>query len=170
MTATLAARPRAAEAPQAATESGGNLPALAAGAAAAAPAQPLPAWRRAEPQRGRFRLAGWSFALLVALPTALAAVYYLAIAADQYVAEFRFGLRSAEPVRAEPGAAFAAGLSPTRIGLDSYVVVQYIASLAILDDLGRSLDLRGMFSTTKADWPARLRPGVPVEELAAYWR
>ena len=39
-----------------------------------------------------------------------------------------------------------------------------------VDDLGKTLDLRKMFATGKADWLSRLHRGVPVEELAAYWR
>ena len=54
--------------------------------------------------------------------------------------------------------------------MDSYVVVQYIASRAIIDDLDRTLDLQRMFSTRKADWPARLHLPVPIEDLVTYWR
>ena len=110
-----------------------------------------------------------TFVLIVVVPMAIAGIYYFFIASDQYVAEFRFGLRSAEPVRAEPGLLLQVA-APTQIGLDSYVVVQYIASRAIVDDLGKTLDLKQMFSTAKADWPARLHLPAPVEELVTYWR
>jgi capsular polysaccharide transport system permease protein len=110
-----------------------------------------------------------TFALMVALPVALAGIYYFFIAADQYVAEFRFGLRSAEPVRSDPGL-LQTGAAPSQIGLDSYVVVQYIASRAIIDDIGKTLDLRQMFSTARADWLARLHLPVPAEDLVTYWR
>jgi capsular polysaccharide transport system permease protein len=121
-------------------------------------------------ERHRLPLAWISFLLVVVLPVAIAAAYYFLVAADQYVAEFRFGLRSAEPVRADPGALLQQGAAPLQIGLDSYAVVQYIASRAIVDDLGKTLDLRRMFSTPAADWPARLHLPVPIEELVAYWR
>jgi capsular polysaccharide transport system permease protein len=111
------------------------------------------------------------FLLVVAVPTIVAGIYYFLIAADQYVAEFRFGLRSAEPMRAEAGALLLqAGPAPLQTAIDSYAVAQYIASRAIVDDLDKTLDLRRMFSTTAADWPARLRLPVTVEELIAYWR
>jgi capsular polysaccharide transport system permease protein len=115
-------------------------------------------------------LAWISFLLVVVLPAAAAAAYYFLVAADQYVAEFRFGLRSAEPVRADPGALLQQGTAPLQIGLDSYVVVQYIASRAIVDDLDKGLDLRGMFSVRAADWLARLHLPAPIEELVGYWR
>jgi capsular polysaccharide transport system permease protein len=56
------------------------------------------------------------------------------------------------------------------IGLDSYVIVQYLASRAIVDDLSRTLDLREMFSRSEADWLARLDPPVSIEEMVRYWK
>jgi capsular polysaccharide transport system permease protein len=115
-------------------------------------------------------LAWISFLLVVVLPAAAAAAYYFLVAADQYVAEFRFGLRSAQPMRTDPGALLQEGTAPLQIGLDSYIVVQYIASRAIVDDLDKGLDLRRMFSVPAADWLARLHLPVPIEERVAYWR
>ena len=56
------------------------------------------------------------------------------------------------------------------MGLDSYVVVQYLASRAIIDDLSATLDLRQMFSRAEADWPVRLDLPVSIEELVRYWK
>ncbi len=111
-----------------------------------------------------------SFLLVVIAPTAVASGYYFLVAADQYVAEFRFGLRSSEPIRADTGALLAGSAAPLQTVIDSYAVAQYIGSRAIVDDLGKTLDLRRMFSTTAADWPARLHLPVTIEELTAYWR
>lgn len=111
-----------------------------------------------------------SFVLFVVLPTAVAAAYYLLIAADQYVAEFRFALRSAEPVRVDTGMLWPASAPALQSALDSYAVAQYIGSRAIIDDLGKTLDLRRTFSTPAADWLARLHLPATVEELVAYWQ
>ena len=127
-------------------------------------------WSRLGEPRPHPPLGVVAFVLMVALPMALGGIYYFFIAADQYVAEFRFGLRSAEPVRSDPGLLLQAGAAPSQIGLDSYVVVQYIASRAIVDDLSKTLDLQQMFSTARADWPARLHLPAPVEDLVTYWR
>jgi capsular polysaccharide transport system permease protein len=118
----------------------------------------------------RLPLTLLSFLLVVAVPTALATAYYLLIAADQYVAEFRFGLRSSEPIRADTGGLLPGSAAPLQTVIDSYAVAQYIGSRAIVDDLGRTLDLRGMFSTTAADWPARLHLPVTIEALVFYWQ
>ena len=147
----------------------GGLPApVAQGGIVAAPAPALaaPTLRR----RRRVSPAWLSFLLMVATPTVVAGLYYLLLASGQYVAEFRFGLRSSEPLRTTGGMLLSGGAAPAQTVLDSYAVAQYLRSRAILDDLGKSLDLRAMFSTAAADWPARLHLPVTIEELTAYWR
>ena len=119
--------------------------------------------------RRRSPLRWVSFVMLVAVPLALAAAYYFFVAADQYVAEFRFALRSSEPIRSEPIGLLQGTVAPSPIGVDSYVVVQYIASRDIVADLGKRLDLPEMFSRSEADWLARLDAPVPIEELVRYW-
>ncbi len=81
-------------------------------------------------------------------------------------------LACAPPNRCAPnsGSLFQAGAGQTRIGLDSYVVVQYIASRAIIDDLDKTIDVRRMFSSPKADWLARLHLPAPIEDVVTYWR
>jgi capsular polysaccharide transport system permease protein len=51
--------------------------------------------------------------------------------------------------------------------VDSYAIAQYIDSRAAVDDVGKSLDLRRMFSDPVADWPARLHLPASAEELVA---
>jgi len=122
-------------------------------------------------QPRRRRSLGWfSFIIVVALPVVIAGAYYYLVAADQYVAEFRFALRSAEPQRHDPVLFFQDSVASSPIGLDSYVVVQYLASRAIVDDLSRTLDLREMFAHPEADWLARLDLPVSIEEMVKYWK
>ena len=122
------------------------------------------------PPRRRSRLGWFSFMIIVAIPLAIAAAYYFLVAADQYVAEFRFALRSAEPERHDPALLLQESIAPSPIGVDSYAVVQYLASRAIIDDLSATLDLRQIFSRSEADWPARLDLPVLIEELVRYWK
>jgi capsular polysaccharide transport system permease protein len=123
----------------------------------------------ATPSR-RSRLGWLSFVIVVVLPALITAVYYFVVAADQYVAEFRFALRSAEPERHDPALFLQESIAPSPMGLDSYVVVQYLASRAIIDDLSATVDLRQMFSRSEADWPVRLDLPVSIEELVRYWK
>jgi capsular polysaccharide transport system permease protein len=121
-------------------------------------------------RRRRSRLGWFSFVIIVLIPVMTAAYYYFLVAADQYVSEFRFALRSAEPERHDPALFLQESIAPSAIGVDSYVVVQYLASRAIIDDLSATLDLRQMFSRSEADWPARLDLPVSIEELVRYWK
>ena len=121
-------------------------------------------------RRRRFPLGLVSFLAVVLLPLALAALYYFFVAADQYVAEFRFALRSVEPGRNEANAIFQGSVAPSPIGVDSYAIVQYLASRDIVDDLGKTIDLREMFSRPEADWLVRLQLPVSIEELVRYWK
>jgi capsular polysaccharide transport system permease protein len=126
--------------------------------------------RTVEPPPRRSGLGWWSFMIVAVLPAVIAAAYYFVVAADQYVAEFRFALRSAEPERHDPALFLQESIAPSLMGLDSYVLAQYLSSRAIIDDLSATLDLRQMFSRSEADWPVRLDLPVSIEELVRYWK
>ena len=111
-----------------------------------------------------------SFIALVLLPIMIAAVYLFTIAADQYVSEFRFSLSSIDPPRLDPLSLLAGNASHSPAALESHIVVQYITSRAIIDELDTSLDLRRMFSPPEADWWARLPRPTSIEALVLYWR
>jgi hypothetical protein len=112
--------------------------------------------------RRKFPLRLLSLVVVVLAPVILAAVYYFFIAADQYVAEFRFALRSVEPVRNEASAIFPVGTASSPIGVDSYAIVQYLGSRDIIDDLGKTIDLREMFSRPEADCRYRSRNSLDI--------
>jgi capsular polysaccharide transport system permease protein len=126
-----------------------------------------------EPERAERRLPSplvLSFIALVLLPIMVAAVYLFAIAADQYVSEFRFSLNSIDPPRLDPLSLLTGNASHSPAALESHIVVQYITSRAIIDELDASLDLRRMFSPPDADWWARLPRPTSIEALVLYWR
>jgi capsular polysaccharide transport system permease protein len=158
--------------PVAAPEDRGGLPARTETATAIAvrPGRRLLPWRPGAERRPRLSLGRLSFAVVVVLPVVLAAVYYFLVAADQYVAEFRFAVRSAEPAPSELGWLLRSDVASLPAAADSYIVVQYTRSRAMVDDLARTLDLREIFSRPGADWPARLHLPVSVEELVDYWK
>src|SRR4051812_15358 len=138
---------------------------------------PTPVFRLAE--TGREARAGMSsrlsprmlsFAAVVLLPVALAASYLFVIAADQYVAEFRFSLNTADAPRLDPLSLLTGNPSRSPAALESQIVVQYLTSRAIVDELGTTLNLRRMFSPPHADWWARLSLPAPIETLVQYWK
>ena len=73
-------------------------------------------WSGVAEPRPHLPLGAVAFVLMVVLPMAFAGIYYFFIASDQYVAEFRFGLRSAEPVRSDPGLLLRQALRRRRSG------------------------------------------------------
>jgi capsular polysaccharide transport system permease protein len=118
------------------------------------------------------RTVSWrilSFLAVVVAPVAIAAVYYLAVAADQYVTEFRMTLRRADAPQIEPALFLGTDVVHGTAAAESQIVAQYIASRAIVDELDPSLDLRALFSNQAADWWARLPLPASIEELVRYW-
>jgi capsular polysaccharide transport system permease protein len=115
-------------------------------------------------------LRATSFVVVVLLPIAVASAYYLAIAAGQYVAEFRFTLNNGDAPRFDALSMLAGGGAQSSSALESQIAVQYITSRAIVDQIDASLDLRRLFAPPQADWWARLPRAVPIEELVQYWR
>jgi capsular polysaccharide transport system permease protein len=114
-----------------------------------------------------------TFFLAVIAPTALAAGYLYGVSRDQYVSEFRFRLRHAQPSKLENASALA-GLEGAGAALetmtDSEIVVQYLQSRQVLDDLRPSVDLDAVYGRPDADWWNRLPPGEPIEDKLRYWR
>jgi capsular polysaccharide transport system permease protein len=148
-----------------------HLPVKASGATVTSlflPARPTSATLR--PPHRRVSLRAMSFLVAVVLPVAVDAAYYLAIAADQYVAEFRMNLRTVDAPRIEPLLLFAGDAARGAATTESQIVTQFIASRAIIDELDPKLDLRRLFSSPEADWWARLWLPASIEQLVYYWQ
>jgi len=121
-------------------------------------------------QQARPSLRGLSFMVLVLIPIAVAGAYYFAVAADQYVAEFRFTLNTVDPPRLDPLALLAGSAMHSPAALESQILVQYMTSRAIVDEIGASIDLHRVFAPPEADWWARLPRPASIEELVHYWK
>jgi capsular polysaccharide transport system permease protein len=152
------------------------LPARRFGAIAASPAsgaiatlQPIAEPGAPAVDRRRSRLYLLSFVLVVVLPVAAAAIYWFGIASDQYVARFRFTLRTAEAPPIVPGW-LAAAAPPSRAALESRLLVDYLRSRAAVDDVSKAIDLRRLYAAPAADWWSRLDAQAPIERVVAYWR
>lgn len=163
-------RPRStSEAP--ATAPAAQLPANPGGGAVTPLFLPAGATPNPEPRPRRLpSLRTLSFIVVVVLPSLVAGAYFLALAADQYVAEFRMSLRTVDAPRIEPLALFGGNGGNTIAASESQIVSQFIASRAIVDELDPKLDLRRMFSPPQADWWARLWLPATVEQLVYYWQ
>lgn len=93
----------------------------------------------------------------VVLPTLAAIVYFGVIAADVYVSESRFVVRSPERTTASPLGMLFKGTGFTRSQDDSYTVKEFMLSRDVLHALDEKLDLRAAFA--KGDLFSRF-PGL----------
>ena len=134
-----------------------------------------------EEQPSAFSIA-W-FLLAFVIPVVIGSIYYLFVASDQYVCEFRFSVR--EPVSAPAlvpsltgssgsasglSAMFAASMPANPDTLDNYTVVDYVISEQAARDLQSRIDLSSMYSRRNIDFLSRFGRDRPPEQLAKYWK
>ncbi len=110
-----------------------------------------------------------SLAIVVGLPTLIAAIYFGGVASDIYVSEARFAVRSSNPGGGGGLAAILA--SPIAAGgsQDTLVVADYVHSRDMLRQVVERIDLVGHYSDPDIDPLARLDPEADTEELLAYF-
>ena len=108
-----------------------------------APPPPPSLWSRL-----RRRLPLWLFVLV---PTMLAAVYEFGFAAEQYVSEAKFVVRGAAAPSAGVLTSLLQGAGVSRAQDDTFAVQDYILSRDGLEELGRAVDVRGLFARPEAD-------------------
>jgi capsular polysaccharide transport system permease protein len=130
--------------------------------------------KRAPRRRTWVRRHKW-FALFVALPTLLAAIYYGLIASDVYVSQSRFVIKSpgqkGMPTVTLASLVQTSGLSAGRE--QTQEVLEYVRSRSALDDLQARLNVREMYSGRGADFLSRFpRPfrDTSFENLYRYYR
>lgn len=129
----------------------------------------LPTSHRARRNQRLFRLmTGLSFLVLVAIPSAGSAIYFGLIAADQYVAEARFAVRSGSMAGLDALSSLT-GMPSMQIVQDTQVVTNYIESRALVELMADKADLLGRYSVPEADFFARLNPEKPIERIVKYW-
>lgn len=172
-----ASRPVAAPAPPAAT-------AVRAERAPAPKPKPKPAQKPKKPagtgappaasKRGRVKklnLGRWTFLLLVIIPTAITAFYYIVVSSDQYRSEMRFSVRGTNQ---SPLAQLGLGALPgnSSQAADAYVVIDYVQSKQILLDIRNKLgiDVRQYFAKPEIDFLYRIDADISLEEFVPYWR
>lgn len=109
----------------------------------------------------------------VLLPVLCGGIYLYGFASDQYETEFRFSVRQQQPLKMDNmsiGSAIGGGNPLLAVITDSEVVVQYLQSREVVDQISRSIDLHQVYSPPGADWWARLRPDAEAEDRVKYWR
>ncbi|TPV98056.1 MAG: hypothetical protein USCAAHI_02529 [Beijerinckiaceae bacterium] len=110
-----------------------------------------------------------SFIVMVVIPNIGAAIYYGLIASDQYAAEARFTVRGGAAPKLDSLAALT-GVPTVQIIQDTQIVLNFIQSRAIVEQLDHKLDLRGIFSRPGVARFCAFNPEKPIEKLVRYWK
>ena len=108
-------------------------------------------WETVEAKRVPWHRRHLMFIILVALPMGLATLYFGVIAADQYVSETRFIVRSSASDDAGNLAALMQNQKLSRAVDETYAVNEYVVSRDAVDLLVRDHHLRAILSRPEAD-------------------
>jgi capsular polysaccharide transport system permease protein len=133
----------------------------------AQPAKPLSRLRRLA------RSFDALFWLTVALPTALAVLYFGVIASDVYVSESRFLVRNPQRPASGGLGALLQGTAFSRAQDDTYSVHDFIRSRDALRELNQELRVREAFSSDSVDFVNRfagIDPDDSFEALHRYYQ
>src|SRR5579872_7399227 len=106
---------------------------------------------------------------LFVAPSIGAFVYFGFVASPQFVAEAKFVVQGGSNIRAD-GIEAITGLPATNILQDTQVVINYIESSAIVEELQTRLDIRRRFGDGHVDWFSRFDATKPFEKLVDYWK
>lgn len=109
-----------------------------------------------------------SAVLCVVLPTVLTTLYLGFIASDRFAVEVKFAVRGPETAAIDALGAFGLG-GGGNMGSDSYILVDFIRSRSMFDEVSKTVDLSTLYSASSIDWFSRLNPTLPIERLVEYW-
>jgi capsular polysaccharide transport system permease protein len=123
----------------------------------------------------RWRKALVSYLILVLAPVFLYFLYAVLMETPGYVSETRITVQSAPKKRVAISANSSSMLSrligavASDTDRDSYIVLNYVKSAAVIQDLGGRTVLERYFSKPEIDYFSRLPRGETIEDLLQYW-
>lgn len=132
-----------------------------------APAEAPPPRRVVKP---KYSFARASAFVMILIPTLLGALYFGLIASHQYSANFQLAVRSNDRPMFEQMAPAMAGLNSSPVASDSYILVEYLRSRQLIEDISKTVDLRGIYSHSDHDFISRLSSSASIEDIVYYWR
>lgn len=124
---------------------------------------------------GSGRLLVTTFSLFVLLPALFAFIYYATIASPVYVTEVKLTVR--EAARGDGRSLAQSILGSIRLGpssqgtgQDTLMVLDYLKSRAVIQDLGGVGTLAGWYGKPDIDWFSRLESSANLEQSWDYWK
>lgn len=129
------------------------------------------AFKEMQPQQRRRRWLALSFLICVLLPSLFGAIYFTLIASDRYVSGAGFAVRSMDSGGSIDMLGAFTGLASTgSTTSDSYIVLKYLESRDLLDQLQQDFDFRAAYSNKKIDILSRLDSTLDIEKVVEYWK
>jgi capsular polysaccharide transport system permease protein len=124
-----------------------------------------------------------SFGIVVLLPLCLLGLYFLFLATPQYFAEFRFSVTEVTPSAGPLGGGGSGGTTAAAVAsamgghggavsggtAQNFVVIDYLKSRQVVDELSQNVDIREIYSRPEIDWPNRFDKSRSTEHLVRYW-
>lgn len=124
-----------------------------------------------------------SFGIVVLLPLCLLGMYFLFLATPQYFAEFRFSVTEVTPSAGPLGGGASGGTTASAVAsamgshgaaigggsAQNFVVIDYLKSRQVIDELSQTVDVREIYSRPEIDWPNRFDRSRSTEHLVRYW-
>ena len=127
--------------------------------------------KQARPQQVRRSLTKYSAFLFILVPTLIAAIYFGIIASDRYAVEVRFSIRGVDGLGATDLIGMVTGTSSnTSTTSDSYILMDYLNSRPLVEQLNNEIGLKSMFSSEKADFISAFDTDEPIEKFVDYWK
>jgi capsular polysaccharide transport system permease protein len=112
-------------------------------------------WRPREPAPASFVRRHWLFLVVVCLPVAVSTIYFGLIAADQYMSEARFVVRTTSQGDSANLASLMQDQKMSRASDETFAVSEYITSRDAMNALMANNHLRDVLSRPAADFIAR---------------
>lgn len=103
------------------------------------------------------------------IPMAGSIVYYSFIASPIYASEVRFIVRSSAPLLSRDRYATNTVEPKAKIVQDTAVLLNYLNSPAIIQDLGKHTNLLTLFGRSEIDFVSRLRSDATKDDTLDYW-
>ena len=111
----------------------------------------------------------WTFLGIVVVPALALAGYLYLVATPQYTAEARFTVRGGIPP-AMSNMGELSGAPTLLIVQDTQVLLEYVLSRAMVENLDRTIDYQSLFQDGSIDWLSRLQPHQSIEKIVEYWK
>lgn len=114
------------------------------------------------------------FCVFVIAPTLIALFYYGLVESNSYVSEAKIVVRKS--TYSQSSAESSSFLSKIGIGgasgtaQDGMIVIDYVKSRRVIDDVGGRERLRDIYDSKDVDWFSRLDSANPIEDIWDYWK